>query len=65
MSGGVPYPTYIRLVKKTMLKAVSNNVIDRETDNLRVGRQIRDLRKAKGYTLSFVAERIGKISRLY
>lgn len=43
-----------------MLKVVSNNEKNFEADNLRVGRQIRDLRKAKGYTLSFVAERIGK-----
>ena len=43
-----------------MLKVVSNNDSSLETDNLRVGRQIRDLRKAKGYTLSYVAERIEK-----
>ncbi len=47
-----------------MLKVVKSvntrSETDIEADNLRVGRQIRDLRKAKGYTLSFVAERIGK-----
>lgn len=33
---------------------------DVEEGNLRVGRQIRDLRKSKGMTLSYVAEHIGK-----
>jgi len=44
-----------------MLKVVANSSNhNAEADNLRVGRQIRDLRKAKGYTLAFVAESIGK-----
>lgn len=43
-----------------MLNVVKHTEADHEADNLRVGRQIRDLRKAKGYTLSFVAESIGK-----
>lgn len=43
-----------------MPKAVGNTEVDIEANKLRVGRQIRDLRKAKGYTLSYVAERIGK-----
>jgi len=34
--------------------------INIDQDNLRVGREIRDLRKAKGITLSYLAEKIGK-----
>lgn len=43
-----------------MLNVVNLTPSENEDNNLRVGRQIRDLRKAKGYTLSFVAEKIGK-----
>ncbi len=43
-----------------MEKALRLVPTDVEKNNLRVGRQIRDLRKAKGLTLSYVAEKIGK-----
>jgi len=43
-----------------MSSPVNPQVDDVNQDNLRVGRQIRDLRKAKGITLTFLAEKIGK-----
>lgn len=39
-------------------KATSSTSVDAE--NLRIGRQIRDLRKAKGITLTTMAEKIGR-----
>lgn len=37
-----------------------NTTDDRDQDNIRIGRQIRDLRKAKSITLSDMAEQIGR-----
>ena len=46
--------------KPVLKKVIDNTTAEAEANNLRVGRQIRDLRKAKGFTLSYVAEKIGK-----
>ncbi|MGH1543397.1 MAG: helix-turn-helix domain-containing protein [Arenicella sp.] len=43
-----------------MSKEINSENDGTDPDNVRIGRQIRDLRKAKGITQSFIAEKIGK-----
>ncbi len=43
-----------------MSQSASSVFADMDKNKIRIGHQIRDLRKAKGITLSYIAEKIGK-----